>query len=161
MVLDAGSKLLLYDSPSPAPSPCPCSTSLRPPLQDSYQPAEVGEGLWIVPIWSQAPDPYATNIRLEPGLAFGTGDHPTTRLCLRWLRGLQRGGSLGGASVMDYGAGSGVLAVAALLMGAERAVRHCCAVAAGGRFATRAGICWCWCCCWIHPQRQLGTLSGG
>jgi hypothetical protein len=57
------------------------------------------------------------------GLAFGTGDHPTTRLCLRWLQRLQQAGSLDGAAVMDYGAGSGVLAVAALLMGAERAVR--------------------------------------
>lgn len=57
------------------------------------------------------------------GLAFGTGDHPTTRLCLRWLRALQRQGGLAGAAVMDYGAGSGVLAVAALLLGAERAVR--------------------------------------
>lgn len=52
------------------------------------------------------------------GLAFGTGDHPTTRLCLRWLRRL----SLGGSSIMDYGTGSGVLAIAALLMGAQRAV---------------------------------------
>ncbi|KAL4853519.1 Ribosomal protein L11 methyltransferase [Chlorella vulgaris] len=94
-------------------------------IRDSYQPAQVGEGLWIVPIWSQAPDPAATNIILEPGacgLAFGTGDHPTTRLCLRWLQRLQQAGSLEGAAVMDYGAGSGVLAVAALLMGAERAV---------------------------------------
>ncbi|KAI3424280.1 hypothetical protein D9Q98_009835 [Chlorella vulgaris] len=91
-------------------------------IRDSYQPAQVGEGLWIVPIWSQAPDPAATNIILEPGLAFGTGDHPTTRLCLRWLQRLQQAGSLDGAAVMDYGAGSGVLAVAALLMGAERAV---------------------------------------
>lgn len=55
-------------------------------------------------------------------LAFGTGDHPTTRLCLRWLQALQQRGSLAGAGVMDYGAGSGVLAVAALLMGAGRAV---------------------------------------
>lgn len=91
-------------------------------IKDSYQPAQVAEGLWIVPIWSQPPDPAATNIVLEPGLAFGTGDHPTTRLCLRWLQDLQGRGMLGGTSVMDYGAGSGVLAVAALLMGAERAV---------------------------------------
>ncbi|KAI7836968.1 hypothetical protein COHA_009152 [Chlorella ohadii] len=91
-------------------------------LRDSYQPAQVGEGLWIVPVWSQPPDPAAVNIRLEPGLAFGTGDHPTTRLCLRWLQALQQRGVLQGAAVMDYGTGSGVLAVAALLMGAARAV---------------------------------------
>ena len=58
-----------------------------------------------------------------PGLAFGTGDHPTTRLCLRWLQGLAAGGALAGARCMDYGAGSGVLAVAALLLGAAQAVR--------------------------------------
>ncbi|PRW20360.1 ribosomal L11 methyltransferase isoform B [Chlorella sorokiniana] len=91
-------------------------------IKDSYQPAQVGEGLWIVPVWSQPPDQAATNIRLEPGLAFGTGDHPTTRLCLRWLQALQQRGALQGAAVMDYGTGSGVLAVAALLMGATRAV---------------------------------------
>jgi hypothetical protein len=118
----------------------------------------VGEGLWIVPIWSQAPDPSATNIRLEPGLAFGTGDHPTTRLCLCWLRGLQRGGRLAGAAVMDYGAGSGVLAVAALLMGADRAVRHGMAALlmgaalrwAAGALASRAGMC-----CWLYALQPL------
>lgn len=91
-------------------------------IMDSYQPSEVGEGLWIVPVWSQPPDPDATNIVLEPGLAFGTGEHPTTRLCLLWLQRLQHASSLSGVSVMDYGAGSGVLAVAALLMGAAHAV---------------------------------------
>lgn len=91
-------------------------------IRDSYRPAQVAEGMWIVPIWSQPADPAATNIMLEPGLAFGTGDHPTTRLCLRWLQRLQSSGSLAGAAVMDYGAGSGVLAVAALLLGASRAV---------------------------------------
>ncbi|GAB4816382.1 hypothetical protein N2152v2_003428 [Parachlorella kessleri] len=86
--------------------------------KDSYQPTAVEEGLWIVPVWSSPVEPAAINILLEPGLAFGTGDHPTTRLCLKWLRRLQ----LGGASVMDYGTGSGVLAIAGLLMGASRAV---------------------------------------
>ena len=68
------------------------------------------------------PQPLKTlRLSLHAGLAFGTGDHPTTRLCLRWLRRLQREGALSGTSVMDYGTGSGVLAVAALLMGAGRA----------------------------------------
>lgn len=87
-------------------------------IKDSYQPTQVDLGLWIVPIWCTPPEPSATNIVLEPGLAFGTGDHPTTRMCLRWLKQL----GLRGGAVMDYGTGSGVLAVAALLLGAERAV---------------------------------------
>lgn len=91
-------------------------------IKDSYQPSQVAGGLWIVPVWSEPPEPAATNILLEPGLAFGTGDHPTTRLCLRWLQRLQHEGGLSGAAVMDYGTGSGVLAVAALLLGAGRAV---------------------------------------
>eukprot|EP00887_Chlorella_sp_A99_P008284 scaffold12.g8284.t1 len=86
--------------------------------------ALVCEGLWIQPSWSNPPtsDPSATAILLEPGLAFGTGDHPTTRLCLRWLRHLALGGQLHGANVMDYGTGSGVLAISALLLGANAAV---------------------------------------
>jgi ribosomal protein L11 methyltransferase len=88
-------------------------------IRDAYQPVQLSPGFWIVPSWAPAPDPGATNIVLEPGLAFGTGDHPTTRLCLRWLRALP---ALRGAAVMDYGTGSGVLAVAALVLGAARAV---------------------------------------
>ena len=73
--------------------------------------------LWIVPSWHRAPDPAAINIVLDPGLAFGTGTHPTTRQCLRWLeRNLS-----GGESVVDYGCGSGVLAIAALKLGAAQA----------------------------------------
>lgn len=93
-------------------------------IRDSYAPTQVCEGLWIQPSWSNPPtsDPSATAILLEPGLAFGTGDHPTTRLCLRWLRHLALGGQLHGANVMDYGTGSGVLAISALLLGANAAV---------------------------------------
>ena len=132
--------------PPPAPHPPPCPS--RSPLQDSYQPAQVGDGLWIVPVWSAAPpDPAATNIRLEPGLAFGTGDHPTTRLCLRWLQRLQRRGSLGGAALMDYGTGSGVLAVAALLLGCERAVSECRRVPAADGAGLAAALGWLLCCC--------------
>jgi ribosomal protein L11 methyltransferase len=82
--------------------------------QAQFQPIHVAEQLWIVPSWCQPVDPAAINIRLDPGLAFGTGSHPTTRLCLRWLaEHLQRG-----ASVLDYGCGSGVLAIAAAKLGA-------------------------------------------
>lgn len=89
-------------------------------IRDSYQPVQIAPSLWIVPTWAEAVDPGAVNLILEPGLAFGTGDHPTTRLCLRWLQGLD----VDGLRIMDYGTGSGVLAVAALLMGAKHAVRN-------------------------------------
>ena len=87
-------------------------------IKDSYQPVQIAPFLWIVPTWAKAPDPNAINLILEPGLAFGTGDHPTTRLCLRWLQNLD----LEGLRIMDYGTGSGVLAVGAVLMGAILAV---------------------------------------
>jgi ribosomal protein L11 methyltransferase len=82
--------------------------------QAQFQPIRVTKELWIVPSWCRPVDPAAINIRLDPGLAFGTGSHPTTRLCLRWLaEHLPRG-----ASVLDYGCGSGVLAIAAAKLGA-------------------------------------------
>lgn len=85
--------------------------------QDQFTPIRISQRLWIVPSWHQAPDPEAINISLDPGLAFGTGSHPTTRLCLAWLeRTIQ-----GGESVLDYGCGSGILAVAAMKLGAARA----------------------------------------
>lgn len=89
-------------------------------MKSSYQPTEVCQGLWIVPDWCQPPDSTALNIRMAPGLAFGTGEHETTRLCLQWLFANRQ--KLQGAHVMDYGTGSGVLAVAALLMGAASVV---------------------------------------
>jgi ribosomal protein L11 methyltransferase len=83
-----------------------------------FQPMRFGERLWIIPSWSDAPDSDAINMKLDPGLAFGTGTHETTSLCLEWLDG----GPLQGASVLDFGCGSGVLAIAALLLGAREAV---------------------------------------
>lgn len=85
---------------------------------DNFQPMRFGRRLWIVPSWHQAPEPEAVNLLLDPGLAFGTGTHPTTALCLQWLDGQD----LAGCSVLDFGCGSGILAIAALLLGAERAV---------------------------------------
>lgn len=80
-----------------------------------YQPIECAHGLWIVPQWLDAPDPSATNLYLDPGLAFGTGYHATTRLCLDWLAGQD----LTDKIVIDYGCGSGILGVAALVLGAK------------------------------------------
>lgn len=85
---------------------------------DNFQPMRFGRRLWIVPSWHEAPEQDAVNLLLDPGLAFGTGTHPTTALCLEWLDGQQ----LEGAQVLDFGCGSGILAIAALLLGAREAV---------------------------------------
>jgi ribosomal protein L11 methyltransferase len=84
---------------------------------DNFQPMRFGRRLWIVPSWHEAPEPDAVNLLLDPGLAFGTGTHPTTALCLQWLDGQP----LDGCTVLDFGCGSGILAIAALLLGAEHA----------------------------------------
>ena len=83
--------------------------------QSQFDPIRISQRLWIVPTWHASPDPAAINLILDPGLAFGTGSHPTTQLCLSWLdRHLQPGESL-----LDYGCGSGILAIAALKLGAS------------------------------------------
>lgn len=85
---------------------------------DNFQPMRFGRRLWIVPSWHEAPEKDAVNLLLDPGLAFGTGTHPTTALCLEWLDGQP----LEGTQVLDFGCGSGILAIAALLLGAREAV---------------------------------------
>lgn len=78
-----------------------------------FSPLRIADGFWIVPSWCDAPCPDAVNLVLDPGLAFGTGTHPTTRLCLQWLHAnIERR-----ASVLDYGCGSGILAIAAAKLG--------------------------------------------
>lgn len=84
---------------------------------DHYHPMCFGDRLWVVPSWTPPPRPDAINLLLDPGLAFGTGTHPTTALCLEWLDSLD----LKDKVVVDYGCGSGILAVAALLLGAREA----------------------------------------
>ncbi|MFC7301981.1 50S ribosomal protein L11 methyltransferase [Cognatiluteimonas weifangensis] len=93
---------------------------------DRYEPLQFGARTWIVP-WNRAlpeaaDSPAAAVVRLDPGLAFGSGTHPTTALCLRWLDDLAAAGRLQGADVLDYGCGSGILALAALKLGAAHAV---------------------------------------
>jgi ribosomal protein L11 methyltransferase len=85
-------------------------------------PLRFGDRLWVCPSWKEPPEPSGVTLRLDPGLAFGTGTHPTTALCLEWLAGAD----LAGAVVVDYGSGSGILGVAALLLGARQvwAVDH-------------------------------------
>ena len=86
--------------------------------QAQFEPIQISARLWIVPSWHAAPDPSAIVLVLDPGLAFGTGSHPTTRLCLQWLdRALPEN-----ASLLDYGCGSGILAIAAKKLGAGSVV---------------------------------------
>jgi ribosomal protein L11 methyltransferase len=86
--------------------------------QAQFAPVRIGSRLWIVPSWHAPPDDAALVVRLDPGVAFGTGAHPTTRLCLAWLERHLRAGT----SVLDYGCGSGILAIAAARLGAARVV---------------------------------------
>lgn len=83
---------------------------------DNFHPMRFGERLWICPSWRDVPDENAVNVMLDPGLAFGTGTHPTTSLCLQWLDGLD----LNGKTVIDFGCGSGITAIAALKLGAAK-----------------------------------------
>lgn len=130
--------------------------------QSQFTPQQITPELWIVPSWHAPPEPAAINIVLDPGLAFGTGTHPTTRLCLRWLAQELRHDPSAiaactgdaradasvdpvhpGASVIDFGCGSGILAIAALKLGASRACGIDIdpqAVAAAERNAVRNGV---------------------
>ena len=112
--------------------------------QSQFQPVSIADALWIVPSWHTPPLTSAPVIRLDPGLAFGTGTHPTTRLCLDWLVRHRPQGK----SVLDYGCGSGILAIAAAKFGASRvagvdidpdAVQSTQANAAGNQVAVEAG----------------------
>ncbi len=85
---------------------------------DNFHPIQFGERLWICPSWRDIPDPDAVNVLLDPGLAFGTGTHATTALCLKWLESQD----LTGKTVVDFGCGSGILGIAAIKLGAERMI---------------------------------------
>jgi len=85
--------------------------------QSQFAPIRVGR-IWVVPSWHEPPDPAACNVRIDPGVAFGTGSHPTTRLCLAWLD--QH--IAADASLLDYGCGSGILSICAARLGAREVV---------------------------------------
>ncbi len=85
--------------------------------QSQFEPVPITPSFWVVPSWHEPPAAAHQVIRLDPGLAFGTGTHPTTRMCLRWLAQPPAGADL--ARVLDYGCGSGILAIGAALMGAQ------------------------------------------
>ncbi|MDB5762736.1 MAG: ribosomal protein methyltransferase [Herminiimonas sp.] len=82
--------------------------------QSQFEPIHIGKNIWVVPSWHDAPDPNGLVLELDPGLAFGTGSHPTTRLCMEWLEAH----APQGLSVLDYGCGSGILAMVAKKLGA-------------------------------------------
>lgn len=84
----------------------------------NFHPMKFGNRLWICPSWREVPDINAVNIMLDPGLAFGTGTHPTTSLCLEWLDGID----LQNKVVVDFGCGSGILGIAALKLGAKEVI---------------------------------------
>ncbi|WP_133139743.1 50S ribosomal protein L11 methyltransferase [Legionella genomosp. 1] len=84
---------------------------------DDFKPQQFGKRLWICPSWHTPPEPEAVNLILDPGLAFGTGNHATTSLCLHWLGN----NDVSGKTIIDYGCGSGILALAALKLGADKA----------------------------------------
>ena len=84
--------------------------------QSQFAPIHIGKNIWVVPSWHEAPDPDGLILELDPGLAFGTGSHPTTRLCMEWLEA----NPAPGKTVLDYGCGSGILAIAAARLGAGR-----------------------------------------
>lgn len=83
--------------------------------QSQFEPIHIGKNIWVVPSWHQAPEPDALILELDPGLAFGTGSHPTTRLCMEWLEAH----APDKLTVLDYGCGSGILAIVAKKLGAS------------------------------------------
>ena len=105
-----------------------CKVERIAPLQDQdwvrltqsqFEPLPIDTDFWIVPTWHAPPEKALYAIRLDPGLAFGTGTHPTTRMCLQWIAGNRGADALG--RVLDYGCGSGILAIAAAMFGAQSA----------------------------------------
>ncbi len=93
--------------------------------QSQFEPIPISERMWVVPSWHEQPDNLPDGsicLAVDPGLAFGTGSHPTTKLCLQWLEKLSDGNQLRDSSVLDYGCGSGILAIAAKKLGATHVV---------------------------------------
>ena len=114
-ILTAAAQTAGLSSPPPYHSETVADQDWVRLTQSQFDPIPISHRLWIVPTWHDTPDSDALNIRLDPGLAFGTGSHPTTRLCLRWLDENIKGGE----TMLDYGCGSGVLAIAARKLGAS------------------------------------------
>jgi ribosomal protein L11 methyltransferase len=119
IVAEAASAIGLKQAPAFASRPVADADWVRL-TQSQFEPIHIGKNIWVVPSWHEAPDPNGLILEVDPGLAFGTGSHPTTRLCMEWLEGhLESDDSAPGKSVLDYGCGSGILAMVAKKLGAN------------------------------------------
>jgi ribosomal protein L11 methyltransferase len=120
--VDADHAVIVAEAAAAIKLPSPPGFTTRPVddadwvrlTQSQFEPIHIGKNIWVVPSWHDAPDPDALVLELDPGLAFGTGSHPTTRLCMEWLEAHPAPGK----SVLDYGCGSGILAMVARKLGA-------------------------------------------
>ncbi|TFW34028.1 50S ribosomal protein L11 methyltransferase [Massilia horti] len=120
--VDADQAAIVAEASAIAKLPAPPAFTTRPVgdadwvrlTQSQFEPIHIGKNIWVVPSWHEAPDPNALILELDPGLAFGTGSHPTTRLCMEWLEAHPAPGK----TVLDYGCGSGILAMVAKKLGA-------------------------------------------
>jgi ribosomal protein L11 methyltransferase len=113
IVAEAASAIGLASSPRFTTRPVADADWVRL-TQSQFEPIHIGKNIWVVPSWHEAPDPNGLILEVDPGLAFGTGSHPTTRLCMEWLEAHPAPGK----SVLDYGCGSGILAMVAKKLGA-------------------------------------------
>jgi ribosomal protein L11 methyltransferase len=113
IVAEAAAAIGLAQAPAFATRPVADADWVRL-TQSQFEPIHIGKNIWVVPSWHEAPDPDALILEVDPGLAFGTGSHPTTRLCMEWLEAHPAPGK----SVLDYGCGSGILAMVARKLGA-------------------------------------------
>jgi ribosomal protein L11 methyltransferase len=120
--VDADQAAIVAEAAAAAGLPATPAFSTRPVgdadwvrlTQSQFEPIHIGTNIWVVPSWHEIPDPNALVLELDPGLAFGTGSHPTTRLCMEWLEAHPAPGK----TVLDYGCGSGILAMVAKKLGA-------------------------------------------
>jgi ribosomal protein L11 methyltransferase len=118
IVAEAASAIGLKDTPAFATREVADADWVRL-TQSQFEPIHIGKNIWVVPSWHEAPDPNGLILEVDPGLAFGTGSHPTTRLCMEWLEAhLEPDDSAPGKTVLDYGCGSGILAMVAKKLGA-------------------------------------------
>jgi ribosomal protein L11 methyltransferase len=119
IVAEAASAIGLEQAPAFASRPVADADWVRL-TQSQFEPIHIGKNIWVVPSWHEAPDPNGLVLEVDPGLAFGTGSHPTTRLCMEWLEAhLTSNDAAPGKSVLDYGCGSGILAMVAKKLGAQ------------------------------------------
>src|SRR5437764_2482008 len=117
IVLDAATAIGPKEAPAFTSRPVADADWVRL-TQSQFEPIHIGKNIWVVPSWQEAPDPNGLILEVDPGLAFGTGSHPTTRLCMEWLEAHPAPGK----TVLDYGCGSGILAMVARKVGAGEVV---------------------------------------